>query len=150
MRVTYLLALMVGLTCSGMTLTEFGPIYESQYKDGTSQQLHVAGTTISLILVIVYWRTLVPAIVCAMLTHHFIKPLIQARLYEMAVLAGTFVVVGGGLIPALVLLSSFGPACIGHYFYEGTDTLTWQFPLQSLAYDLLLWVRYMTGLVISV
>lgn len=137
------------------TFDEFYPFYLSQHADQMCRRLHIAGTSIIVMMFILdhrYFISIFPALLCGigmcLATGH-----ISHGLYEMFVMVS--IIAGAGKLTfgsfskargiAIMMLIGYGFAWVGHFVYEQNRPATFIYPAYSLIGDFKLWYETVTG-----
>lgn len=138
------------------TFEDFYPFYLSQHQDPTCRLLHIAGTSLIVVLLALsqsYEPSLLPSLVAAAGVGYamfFVLIGLQHGFIELLLTLLSFLILnkalGGRTSAALAVpLIGYSFAWVGHFFYEGNKPATFIYPVFSLAGDFTMWFRVITG-----
>jgi hypothetical protein len=140
------------------TFEQFYPFYLSQHADRTCRRLHVIGTSIIVLIILLsrngfkYGASLVPAMLggaafCNLTSHRsdgLIEAAFMIQAYMMTVRSLTDS--WKAVAPAVgLLVVGYGFAWVGHFYFELNRPATFIYPTFSLMGDFKLWYEVVTG-----
>ena len=133
-------------------LRDFYEFYLGEHRNPTCRVLHVTGTSMVALSLFTKYRylfaPLVTGISCGLMLSEFLSPLSNGLLEFASIIIISYLIVKGTTdkaFPWHVLVMGYGPAWIGHFFFEDNRPATFKYPTYSLLSDFIMWYQSLTG-----
>eukprot|EP01125_Pyxidicula_operculata_P009045 TRINITY_DN2988_c0_g1_i1.p1 TRINITY_DN2988_c0_g1~~TRINITY_DN2988_c0_g1_i1.p1 ORF type:complete len:201 (-),score=19.74 TRINITY_DN2988_c0_g1_i1:29-631(-) len=131
--------------------SSFYPFYLGEHSDPTCRNLHVIGTLLVCVMLLISYRTIYAMVIAGAVGYMACEMFVGVPhgLYEFALMGFVFVVVNKiltGSSGIKILLVGYGFAWVGHYFFEGNSPATFIYPSYSLMGDYRMMYEHLTHL----